>query len=105
MNTVIIATERVQMGDLLRRKLEFEQDVFVQAVCHNASNLLDAVAEHGPDVVLLQSLPDKAELTREISDVCGWTQTVWVGSRTVDDMRLAMLAGAADYLDVEQMLG
>jgi DNA-binding NarL/FixJ family response regulator len=105
MNTVIIATERAELGELLRRKLEFEQDIAVQAVCHDADGLLDAVSLHTPDVVLLQSLPDRAELTKSIAELCGWTQTVWVGDRTVEDMRLAMTAGAADYLDVGQVLG
>ena len=104
MNNVIIATERAEFGNLLRRKLEFEQDVTVQAICHDAGSLLEDVLAHTPDVVLL-ALPDRAELTRGIKQACPWTQTVWVGERTVDDMRLAMVAGAADYLDTTQVIG
>ena len=58
MNTIVIATERAELGHLLRRKLEFEEGVAVQAVCHDADGLLEAVGLHEPDVVLLQSLPD-----------------------------------------------
>lgn len=105
MNNVIIATERAEFADLLRRKLEFEQDIVVQRICYDADSLLDAVAAHTPDVVLLQSFPDKEQVTRSITDVCAWTQTVWVGERTVEKMRLAMIAGAADCLDITQLLG
>ena len=52
-STVILATERPELGSLIERLLSFEQDILVEAVCHTPTALLDAVAEFQPDGVVM----------------------------------------------------
>lgn len=100
--TVFLADDHAVVRDGLRLLLETQRDMEVVGGAANGQEAVDRVANHCPDIVLMDvAMPemDGIEATRQVGPVCPQTRVIILSMHsTAEHVYRALRAGARGYL-------